>query len=139
MTIETKTSANYLEPPTGHSEADWRRWREEREEWRREGESPLAVVDAQWVTTAPTRIPRIDGTWWINENNDPVFELDEGASLELRGEHVTGTTVFAGIIERDSVRFRHNGHVIDVARRGGAILIRPRDPQSEFLKNYAGT
>ncbi len=69
--------------------------------------------------------------------------LDPGQSIEVDGQVVTGTHRFGSLAERSGVDVVwHDGDesvVIEVARRGGSDIVRPRRPSAPLRVSYRGT
>ncbi|WP_106850004.1 DUF1684 domain-containing protein [Blastococcus sp. Marseille-P5729] len=116
---------------------EWRQWHAEHEKNRADGHGFLAITGLYWLSAEPTTLPDAPGTWITGENG-PVVELGESESLTVGGERVTGRHEFGPIPERGGVNAEFDGGVIEVARRGGRDLLRPRRPDNAFLKEYQG-
>ncbi len=128
--------------------AAWADWHAAHERHRAEPHGFLAVTHLHWLGAEPSRLDGAPGIWSVE---DDVVRLVLGA-----GEHVlrdgqdlnpdgTGTTVFLGpVSERDGLTLRVGdagaGHtVIELAKRGGRYVVRPRHPLNPLLTGYRGT
>jgi uncharacterized protein len=98
----------------------------------------LAITGLHWLTTAPQRFPDAPGEWWTGPDG-PVVRLAEGESLVIDGEPVHGEHAFGVIPERGGVPVGFGDAVIEVARRGGSDVVRPRHPDNSVLAGYPGT
>lgn len=146
--------------------AEWREWHAEHERERTAPHGFLAVTDLQFVGEAPRRFDGIPGTWSLSPAGEPIVELDPALDADGPLELPDGTMIasryeFAPIPERGGVvltRGRVQGGAADraghgtgsiapaadrrsleVARRGGRIVLRPRDPRAPLRTNHTGT
>jgi uncharacterized protein (DUF1684 family) len=117
---------------------DWERWHGEHEKVRADQHGFLAVTGLYWLTTAPAPIPGIPGLWSTGASG-PVAELADGDQLELDGRALAGTHTFGPLAERSGVLAHHGEIVIEIARRGGHDIVRPRDPAHPLRIQYRGT
>lgn len=121
--------------------AEWRRWHEAHERDRAAPHGFLAVTDLQFVDEAPRRIDGIPGEWSL-EDGRVVVELDpalDPVPVLLDGAALTGRHVFAPIADRTGIELAWGERSIEVASRGGRILLRPRDPEAPLRAGYPGT
>ncbi|MFJ3383142.1 MULTISPECIES: DUF1684 domain-containing protein [unclassified Curtobacterium] len=122
--------------------ADWQTWHDQHEAARASEHGFLAITSIRWLTATPERFEDAPGAWSTNEDG-PVVELADGESLEIDGSTVTGTHHFGPLAERSSTNVvwhtRDSDVVIEVARRGGSDVIRPRDPANPTRVTYTGT
>lgn len=118
--------------------AEWTAWHELHETARASEHGFLAVTGLHWLTVEPTRFDDAPGAWSTSERG-PVVELDEGESLTIDGRRVTGRHEFGVIGERDGRIAAFDDAVIEVARRGGQDIVRPRHPEHPLRTQYRGT
>lgn len=118
--------------------SEWAAWHEAHERRRADPHGFLAVTGLYWLSDAPTRIPGLPGAW-ITGTEGPVVELADGETLDVEGGTVRGRHAFGPLVERGDVTVGFDGGVIEVARRGGRDILRPRRPDFPFLARYAGT
>jgi uncharacterized protein len=129
-------------------EAAWADWHAAHERHRADPHGFLAVTHLHWLDTAPARLDGAPGTW--SAENDVVrLVLGPGERVLRDGQELnpdgTGATVVLGpIAERDGLTLRVEdagaGHtVIEVAKRGGRHVVRPRHPLNPLLTAYRGT
>ncbi len=122
--------------------AQWGRWHSEHERRRADAHGFLAITSIRWLTDEPERFPDVPGAWSTSEDG-PVVDLADGEALEIDGATVTGIHRFGPLRERSGVNATwQDGDttaVVEVARRGGHDIIRPRHPDAEILAAYTGT
>jgi len=133
--------------PTGSvtSPADREAFVREWEEWHRRHEAAradrygfLAITGLYWLTEEPQRLPDAPGEWSTGPDG-VVVTLAPGEELVVDGETVGGRYVFGVIPERGEVKARWGDAVIEVARRGGNDIVRPRHPDNPVRTGYPGT
>ncbi|GAA1836984.1 DUF1684 domain-containing protein [Agromyces salentinus] len=117
---------------------EWERWHRAHETRRADPHGFLAVTGITWLTTIPARIDGVPGAWSTSEAG-PVVELAEGEQLRDGDDLLTGRHAFGPIAERSSVVVHAGGIAVEVARRGGQDLVRPRDPGHPYLARFSGT
>lgn len=116
----------------------WQRWHDEHEARRAEPTGFLAVTGLHWVTDVPRRLPDAPGVWHLADDG-PVVELDPAERLVIDGEELRGHHEFGSIGERESRFAEFDGGVLEIARRGGRYILRPRRGDHAFLSEYSGT
>lgn len=119
-------------------EADWAEWHRRHEELRAAPHGFLAITGRHWLTPEPQRFEDAPGAWSATDDSVTVT-LDDGEELAVDGEPVHGTWRFAPIPERGQVNATAGDAVIEVARRGGHMIVRPRHPDHPTRTGYAGT
>lgn len=128
--------------------ADWADWHAAHERHRADPHGFLAVTHLHWLDRAPARLDGTPGTW--NVDDDVVrLVLGPGERVLHDGQDLnpdgTGSTANLGpIAERGGLSLRvpdaGAGHtVIEVAKRGGRYVVRPRHPLNPLLARYRGT
>lgn len=117
---------------------EWTRWHEGHESRRADPHGFLAATGLYWLSGQAVGIPRLPGRWRTDEDG-PVVDLGDGEHLDIDGRTVTGRYAFGPIPERGGVTVGFDGGVIEVARRGGRDILRPRRPDFPFLSRYTGT
>ena len=117
---------------------EWAVWHQQHESVRADRHGFLAITGLHWLTPAPQRFPDAPGEWWTGPDG-PVVRLAEGESLVVNGEPVHGEHAFGVIPERGGVPVGSGDAVIEVARRGGSDVVRPRHPDNPVLAGYPGT
>jgi hypothetical protein len=116
----------------------WSEWHEERERVRSNPHGFLAVTGLHWLTGEPTRFNDVPGQWSTSEAGVRVV-LAGDESLIVEGLSVNGAHDFGAIDEAKSAMAAFDDAVVEVAKRGGRDVIRPRHPDHELVRNYRGT
>ncbi|HEV2638236.1 MAG TPA: DUF1684 domain-containing protein [Actinocrinis sp.] len=117
---------------------DWQEWRGRQFAKLADPHGFLAITSLHWLTGAPERFDDAPGRWSTGPAGVRV-ELDEGEELVVDGTPVHGTHDFGVIAERDSLFPVSGDAVIEVAKRGGHDIVRPRHPQNRLRLDYGGT
>jgi uncharacterized protein (DUF1684 family) len=143
MSSPTDTTAR-----TDSFAVDWAAWHAAHERHRADPHGFRAVTHLHWLDATPTRLDGAPGTWSV-ENDAVRLVLRAGERVLRDGQELnsdgTGTTVLLGpISEREGLNLRVEdagaGHtVIELAKRGGHYVVRPRHPLSPLLTGYRGT
>jgi uncharacterized protein len=118
-------------------EQDWADWRRQHEAALADEHGFLAITSLNWLTGEPQRFPDAPGTWRTGPGGVTV-ELGKGEELVIGGERVTGSYAFGPIPERGGVDAAAGDAVIEVARRGGHDIVRPRHPEHPLRAHFAG-
>lgn len=118
----------------------WQAWHEERERTLADPHGFLAVTGLYWLSAEPTEVPRAPGRWWSDDEGAHV-ELGAGEELVVAGETVTGRVDFGVIPERGGVLASWAGDgagdaVIELCKRGGHDIVRPRHPDHPLRVNF---
>ena len=117
--------------------SDWRSWHDHRLQGLAAPQGFLAVTALHWVTGEATRFEGLPGQWWVHDDWLYV-DLAKGESLLFNGATVTGGQRLGSIAEREGFDVGHGETTIEVAKRGGRYILRPRHPQSPLLQNFKG-
>ncbi|MFG2952042.1 DUF1684 domain-containing protein [Streptomyces adustus] len=125
--------------------ADLRAFTEQWLEWYRGQEarlsSPhgfLAITGLHWLDERPQRFDDAPGTWHTGPDG-VVVTLDDGEELVLDGKPVRGEHRFGVLPERGGVDAVWKDAVIEVAKRGGHDIVRPRHPDAPLRTAFTGT
>ncbi|HEY8481367.1 MAG TPA: DUF1684 domain-containing protein [Spirillospora sp.] len=118
--------------------AEWSAWRREREAQLADRHGFLAITGLHWLTDEPERFPDAPGAWSTGPDG-VVVALDEGEELVVDGEPVRGEHRFGVLPERGGVHARWGDAVIEVAKRGGYDIVRPRHPDNPLRTGFHGT
>jgi uncharacterized protein len=116
----------------------WAQWHAEHERNRADRHGFLAVTSLNFLTPEPQRFADAPGAWSTGPDG-PVVDLADGESLTVDGRTVTGRYAFGVIAERGGVRAEAGDAVIEVAKRGGFDVVRPRQPDNPLRVAYRGT
>jgi uncharacterized protein (DUF1684 family) len=131
MTIASETET------TAFADA-WRAWHDAHEADRASAHGFLAITAQHWLTGEPTRYDGLPGRWSTGDAG-PVADLDPGESLLVDGTVATGRVSFGRIPERGGRIAAVGDIAVEIARRGGADLLRPRHPGHPTRVAYRGT
>ncbi|KIF71731.1 hypothetical protein HY68_29335 [Streptomyces sp. AcH 505] len=130
MTIQDTDRAGFVQ--------QWEKWHEEHERSLADPHGFLAVTSLRWLDAEPARFPDAPGVWSTTEDG-VVVELAEGEELTVDGEVVQGRHSFGVIAERGSVYAVAGDAVIEVAKRGGHDIVRPRHPENPLRVEHTDT
>lgn len=117
---------------------EWQEWHAAHERHRAHPHGFLAVTHLHWLTAEPTRLEGAPGTWSAEADVVRVV-LEPGESLLQDGVELSGSVELGRIEERGGINLVSGDSVIEVARRGGEYIVRPRHPENALLKEYQGT
>lgn len=118
--------------------AEWEHWHQEQEARLADRHGFLAITNLHWLDARPQRFADAPGAWSSGPEGVRVV-LADGERLTLDGVVVSGEHRFGTIPERASINALWGDAVIEVAKRGGQDLIRPRHPDTRLRAQYAGT
>ncbi len=118
-------------------EQDWADWHRQHEAALADEHGFLAITSLNWLTAEPQRFPDAPGSWRTGAGGVTV-ELGEGEELVIDGTRVAGSYAFGPIPERGGVSAIAGDAVIEVARRGGHDIVRPRHPGHPLRVRFAG-
>jgi uncharacterized protein (DUF1684 family) len=118
--------------------AEWASWHDLHETARASEHGFLAVTGLHWLTAEPERFDDAPGEWSTGDDG-PVVELAEGETLTIDGRTVSGRFAFGPIPERGGRTASFGDAVVEVAKRGGHDIIRPRHPEHPLRTRYSGT
>jgi uncharacterized protein (DUF1684 family) len=117
---------------------DWLEWYRGQEERLAAPHGFLAITGLLWLDDRPQRFPDAPGAWWTDADGVAVA-LDEGEELVVDGTPVRGEHRFGVLPERGGVNAVWGDAVIEVAKRGGNDIVRPRHPDAPLRTAFAGT
>jgi uncharacterized protein (DUF1684 family) len=118
-------------------EQGWADWRRQHEAALADAHGFLAITSLNWLTAEPQRFTDAPGTWRTGPGGVTV-ELGEAEELVIGGTRVGGSYAFGPIPERGGVNAVAGDAVIEVARRGGHDIVRPRHPGHPLRVRFAG-
>ncbi len=117
----------------------WAEWHAAHERHRAHRHGFLAVTHLHWLTSEPAVLDGVPGTWSAAADAATVV-LAPGEVLELEGQPLpAGETVIGPIAERGGLNLTSGDIVIELAKRGGEYIVRPRNPENGLLRRYRGT
>jgi hypothetical protein len=117
---------------------EWEGWQREHAARLADPHGFLAITSLHWLTEQPQRFADAPGQW-STSGDGVVVALDDGDELVVDGERVTGEYRFGVIPERGGINAGWNDAVIEVAKRGGHDIVRPRHPNAPLRKEFRGT
>ncbi|MGW9415816.1 DUF1684 domain-containing protein [Arthrobacter cupressi] len=129
--------------------AEWAEWHAAHERHRADPHGFLAVSHLHWLDGTPQRLAGVPGTWSVT-NDVVTVVLEAGESLRRDGRELnatdSGTSLsFGPIAERAGINLQAGSTavgletVVELAKRGGEYIVRPRDPRNPLLNEYRGT
>ncbi|WP_329176005.1 DUF1684 domain-containing protein [Streptomyces sp. NBC_01477] len=117
---------------------DWERWHAEKEKALAGPHGFLAITGLHWLDATPTRFPDAPGAW-SSTDEGVVVELSDDEELTLDGQVLRGRHSFGVIEERVSLYPTAGDAAIEVAKRGGYDILRPRHPENGLRLAFTGT
>ncbi len=115
----------------------WQLWHGEHETQLADPHGFLAVTSLRWLSAEPQRFDDAPGSWTTGPGGVTVT-LDDGEQLVVDGEPVHGEHHFGVIPERGGINAVAGDAVIEVAKRGGYDIVRPRHPDNPLRLQFAG-
>jgi uncharacterized protein len=116
----------------------WETWHRRHEEIMAARHGFLSITNIHWLDSEPRRFDDAPGAWSTGADGVTVA-LDDGEELIVDGQVCPGRHDFGVLAERAS-RFAYWGDdAVEVAKRGGHDLIRPRHPSNPLRVGYSGT
>lgn len=116
----------------------WEAWHREHEAALASPEGFLAITAIHWLDDQPLRVADLPGSWTAAPHGVTVA-LDPSESLSIDGTVHSGAVVTLEIEERASLWGRSDSAVVEIARRGGRYLLRPRDAGAVLRTSFHGT
>lgn len=118
--------------------AEWEAWHLRKDAALAHEHGFLAITGLHWLSADPVRVPDAPGTW-SSEDGGVTVVLGDGEELVVDGTPVHGRHGFGVIRERGGVKALWGNAVIEIAKRGGHNLLRPRHPQHPLRIAFTGT
>ncbi|MDF2048561.1 DUF1684 domain-containing protein [Arthrobacter sp. Cr_A7] len=123
-------------------DADWQEWHTAHERQRAHPHGFLAVTHLHWLDSSARRLDGVPGTWSAVDDAVRIV-LEAGERLQRDGQELntgSGATIELGSIEeRGGINLASGDTVIEVAKRGGEYIVRPRNPENALLREYQDT
>jgi uncharacterized protein len=116
----------------------WRDWHREAQARLADPHGFLAITSLHWLTDVARRFTDAPGAWSTGADG-VIVSLGESEALEIDGVAVRGRHCFGVIPERASINAVWGDAVIEVAKRGGNDIVRPRHPDNPLRTAFAGT
>jgi uncharacterized protein len=117
---------------------DWRDWHRAHEARRAGPHGFLAITGRHWLTEEPERFDDAPGTWRAQDGRVTVV-LGPDEEVSVDGVPIHGEHTFAPIPERGNIDVAWGEAIIEVAKRGGYDIVRPRHPDHPTRTGYPGT
>ena len=115
--------------------ADWHRTHEAR---LADPHGFLAVTALHRLTVTLQRFDGVPGAWSTGPDGVEVV-LDPGEELTLDGVPLAGRYSFGVVPERGGVLATYGDAVLEIAKRGGHDILRPRHPDNPLRAGFRGT
>jgi uncharacterized protein len=118
---------------------EWTEWHRQHEAALAAPHGFLAITGLHWLSEAHERFPDVPGAWSTGPAGITV-ELAEDEELVVDGDPIRGPSShsFGVIPERGSVTAAAGDLVVEVAKRGGHDIIRPRHPGNPLRAAFPG-
>lgn len=123
---------------TGQFAIEWEEWHRAHEARRADKHGFLAITGLHWLTGEPQRFGDAPGAWSTGPSG-VVVDLGPDEEIIIDGQTIRGRHSFGVLPERSGVNVTWGDAVIEVARRGGNDIVRPRHPGGPVLASYQGT
>jgi uncharacterized protein (DUF1684 family) len=116
---------------------DWAEWHRQHEAALADRHGFLAITALHWLGPDAERFADAPGAWSTGAGGVTVV-LDPGEELIVDDVPVHGAHSFGTIPERASINVGAGDAVIEVAKRGGHDIVRPRHPEHPLRVNFGG-
>ena len=116
---------------------EWENWHREHELRRARPLGFLAITGLHWLEDEPQRFDDVPGTWSSEASNVHV-QLGQGEELSVDAVRIDGDHVFENVDEHGELA-SFGDAVVEVSRRDGHFMIRPRHPDNPVRTKYSGT
>ena len=107
------------------SDEKWQNWIAARNRYFSDPTGFLSVTGLIWLSKEPQEVKGLTGSWWAD--GDYIHVTDSST-----GEHSWKIT------EDSEAMIDFDGIKVELAVRNNQLVVRPRDPNSEMLKAFAG-
>ena len=135
----TQTETPATDTPTAATfAAEWHDWHRQHEAATGSPHGFLAITSINWLNAEPQRFTDAPGAWHSDEAGVHVA-LADGEEIVVDGTSVRDGHDFGVIPERGGVTVGWGDAAIEVAKRGGYDIVRPRHPDAPIVSAYRGT
>ncbi|WP_399895001.1 DUF1684 domain-containing protein [Streptomyces sp. BBFR51] len=117
---------------------EWLVWYRAQEERLAAPHGFLSITALHWLDETPQRFSDAPGAWWADADGITVA-LDDSEELDVDGTTVRGEHHFGVLPERGGIDVTWGDAVIEVAKRGGHDIVRPRHPHAPLRTAFTGT
>lgn len=139
MTTTTDDAAAGIRDQPDHAFwAEWQQWHQAKEANLASPHGFLAITSIRFLGPEPGRFSDAPGSWSSDDAGVHV-SLEPGEQLELDGRTITGRYDFGVVPERSGIFVTAGDAVIEIAKRGGFDIIRPRHPEHPLRRDFRGT
>ena len=139
MTVhDTSATVHDTSADIEHFADEWQAWHRQQEGRLADPHGFLAITNLHWLTDQPQRFANAPGAWTSTADGVTVV-LDDGDELVIEGKSVRGEHRYGVLAERGGVNAAWGDAVIEVAKRGGNDILRPRHPNTPLRTAFAGT
>jgi uncharacterized protein len=118
--------------------AEWEAWHRQHESRRADSHGFLAITSLHWLGHEPQRFPDAAGAWSTGPDGVTV-DLGDDEAIVVDERTIGGTHRFGVLPERGSIYATWGDAVLEVARRGGHDILRPRHPDNPLRLAYRVT
>ena len=118
--------------------AEWQEWFDNHQAVLGDPHGFLAITSLNFLTAEPTRFADAPGAWSTGDAG-VLVTLAEGEQLVVDGDVIVGEHRFAPIPERGGIDAVAGDAVIEIAKRGGHDIVRPRHPDNPLVVDFTGT
>src|SRR5262249_29227472 len=116
----------------------WADWHRQQEARLADPHGFLAITSLHWLTEQPQRFDDAPGVWSTGPGG-VIVDLDDVDELTVADQPVRGHYAFGPIAERAGVNAVWGDAVLEVARRCGYDILRPRHPHNPLRLGFTGT
>lgn len=116
---------------------DWELWHRDHERRRAGPHGFLSITAIHWLDDEPRRFDDVPGAWSAGADH-VLVTLGTNEELFVDGVRIVGTHRFDRVDE-DGVLLSFGDALVEVARRDGHFMVRPRHPSNPVRTSYAGT
>ena len=117
---------------------EWAQWHARQEARLADPHGFLAITSLHWLTQQPQRFDDAPGAWSTGPTG-VVVELADSEQITVAGQVARGRYAFGPIAERAGVNAIWGEAVLEVARRCGYDILRPRHPHNPLRLAFTGT
>ena len=117
---------------------DWQAWHNRKQTRLAGPHGFLSITSLRWLDSTPRRFDDAPGRWSTGPQGVRVL-LGEGEQLVVNGVAVHGEHSFGVIAERASLFPASGNAQIEIAKRGGHDILRPRHPDNPLRLAFTGT
>ncbi|MFI9152297.1 DUF1684 domain-containing protein [Streptomyces sp. NPDC053367] len=138
MTVQNPATESVESAGLAAFTAEWEAWHLEKDAALAHEHGFLAITGLHWLTDRPQRFPDAPGSWSTDDDGVSVV-LAEDEELVVDGTVIRGRHTFGVLPERTDVHAVWGDAVIEIARRGGHDVLRPRHPGHPLRTAFTGT